>query len=148
MRKILIATDHAGFELKNEIVQHLEKKGYDVEDFGANTYDKNDDYPDFIKPLAKEMSETPESEGMFGIILGGSGTGEAIVANRYKNVRAVSYYFADTRIITLAREHNNANILSLGARFLTKEDAIEAVDIFIKTPFSADKRHIRRIEKI
>lgn len=145
MRKIYLASDHAGFDLKNHISEHLNKKGYDVEDLGPSNYDKNDDYPDFIKPLSEEVNA---DESCFGIVFGGSGTGEAIVANRKENIRAVSYYYPDTRIITLSREHNNANILSIGARFISKDDATEAVDLFLRTPFSGEERHKRRIEKI
>ena len=145
MRKIFLASDHAGFELKDHINKHLNKKGYDVEDLGPYSYNKNDDYPDFIKPLAEKITEDKES---FGIIFGGSGNGEAITANRVNGVRAIVYYYPDTRIIKLGRDHNDSNILSIGARFISKDDSIEAVDLFLSTPFSKNERHVRRIEKI
>ncbi len=145
MPKILIATDHAGFELKEKLVVFLKSLGYEVEDFGAHTYDPKDDYPDFIEPLAKEISANPSLKG---IILGGSGEGEEIVANRFKGVRAVEYYGGDLRVITFSREHNDANVLSLGARFLNEEDAKAAVKLWLETPFSDEIRHIGRIQKM
>ncbi|MBU4536490.1 RpiB/LacA/LacB family sugar-phosphate isomerase [Patescibacteria group bacterium] len=145
-KKVLMATDHAGFELKESLKFFLKELGYTVEDKGAYEYDSEDDYPDFIKSVAMEISEN--SEEFKAIILGGSGQGEAIVANRFKNVRAVVYNFLDFDIIKLSREHNNANILSLGARFLTKDHTKEAVKLWLETPFSGEERHIRRIQKI
>lgn len=145
MPKILIATDHAGFELKEKLVVFLKSLGYEVKDFGAYKYEPNDDYPDFMIPLSKEISENPDSKG---IILGGSGQGEAIVANRFKGVRCAVYYGGDMRIINFSREHNDANILSLGARFLNFEESKDAVKTWLETPFSNEIRHISRIEKI
>ena len=145
MPKILIATDHAGFELKEKLVIFLESLGYEVKDFGAYSYNINDDYPDFIIPLAKKISENPELKG---IVIGGSGQGEAIVANRFKRVRCGVYYGGDTRIINFSREHNNSNILSLGARFLSEEQAKDAIKIWLDTQFSNEIRHISRNEKI
>ena len=147
--KILIASDHAGFELKGKLVVFLESLGYEVKDFGAYSYNINDDYPDFIIPLAKELSsEISENPDLKGIVIGGSGQGEAIVANRFKGVRCGVYYGGDTRIINFSREHNNSNILSLGARFLNEEQAKGAVKIWLDTKFSEEIRHISRIEKI
>ncbi len=145
MPKILIATDHAGFELKEKLVIFLESLGYEVKDFGAHSYNINDDYPDFIIPLAKEISEDSD---LRGIVIGGSGQGEAIVANRFKKVRCAVYYGGDVRIINFSREHNNSNILSLGARFLNEEQAKEAIKIWLDTQFSNEIRHISRNEKI
>jgi ribose 5-phosphate isomerase B len=145
MPKILIATDHAGFELKEKLTVFLKTLGYEVKDFGAYSYNLKDDYPDFIMPLAEEVSKDPEARG---IILGGSGQGEAIVANRFKKVRCAVYYGGDLRIINFSREHNDANILSLGARFLNFEEAKDAVKVWLETPFSNEIRHISRIEKI
>ena len=145
MPKILIATDHAGFELKEKLIVFLKTLGYEVKDFGAYSYDPKDDYPDFIIPLAEEVSKDP---GARGIILGGSGQGEAITANRFRKVRCVVYYGGDLRIINFTREHNDANILSLGARFLNFEEAKDAIKIWLETPFSYEIRHISRIEKI
>lgn len=147
--KVLIASDHAGYELKNELISYLQSLGHEVTDFGAKTFDSNDDYPDFIAPLAKEISANPDE--LRGIIIGGSGQGEAIVANRFSGVRAVVYYGeskSDLDMIEFTREHNNANVLSLGARFLSVEDAKSAVKKWLETPFSRDERHIRRLKKI
>lgn len=154
MQNILIASDHAGFELKQELIPFLRDMGYEVKDFGATEFNADDDYPDFIGPLAQEVSK---SQGKIpGIIIGGSGQGEAIVANRFPHVRAVvfngQYHPEGDRHVPLevktAREHNNANILSLGARFLSEAEAKEAVKTFLTVPFSEDERHIRRLEKI
>jgi ribose 5-phosphate isomerase B len=151
--KILIAGDHAGFELKNRLKDFLVGLGYEIKDFGAKEFNEADDYPDFVKPLALELSKNLDC---VGIILGGSGQGEAICANRFKGIRAVvfngQYRPLDGRIvpneIVLSKEHNNANILSLGARFINFEEAKDAVSLWLKTSFSKDERHIRRIEKI
>ena len=157
MEKIFIASDHAGFELKKDLKQILENQGFEVKDFGAFNLDTDDDYPDFIKPLAKEMSEIIlTGVGVKGIIIGGSGQGEAICANRFKGIRAVvfngQYAPRDGREvpneIAISREHNDANVLSLGARFLDLEEASEAVLKWIRTEFTNEERHIRRIRKI
>jgi len=154
MQTILIASDHAGFELKQELIPFLRDLGYETQDFGAHEFNADDDYPDFIIPLAKEISN---SDGVKqGIIIGGSGQGEAIVANRFRHVRAIvfngQYHPDDDRRAPLevktAREHNDANVLSLGARFISKVDAKEAVKTFLTTPFSEDERHIKRLRKI
>lgn len=141
---IYLATDHAGFELKEKIKEFLKKEGYEVEDCGAFRFDKDDDYPDFIAKAAEAVAKDPQGRG---IILGGSGQGEAMVANKFSGVRAVVYY-GDMDMIPLTREHNDANILSIGARFLTEDEAIEAVRLFLETPFTSEERHIRRINKI
>ena len=143
---IYLATDHAGFELKEKIKKFLIDGGYKVKDFGAFKLDSDDDYPDFIHKAAKAVSK--KSSDSLGIILGGSGQGEAMVANRYKRVRATVYYGGEKEIIRLSREHNNANVLSLGARFLSEKEAIAAVSLWLKTPFTRKERHQRRIEKI
>lgn len=144
--EIYLATDHAGFELKEAIKQHLMDNNYDVHDLGAHEYNESDDYPDFISLAAKAVSEDPENRK--AIVLGGSGTGEAIVANKYDHVRCALYNGSNLETIKLSREHNNANALSLGARFIDRALAIEAVNVWLSTPFSGDERHIRRIEKI
>lgn len=143
--KVYLATDHAGFELKEKVREFLKKEGYDAQDCGAYEYDKNDDYPDFISKAAEAVSKDPESKA---IIFGGSGQGEAIVANKFNNVRATVYYGKQEQMPTLTRQHNDSNVLSLGARFLTEHEAIAAVKLFLQTPFSEDVRHLRRIEKI
>ena len=113
--KIHLATDHAGLELKEKVKLYLLNLDYEVIDHGAYEYDALDDYPDFIFPCANAVSNDPESKG---IILGGSGQGEAMAANRVKGVRAAVFYNGPDEIIKLSRQHNNANILSLGARFV------------------------------
>jgi ribose 5-phosphate isomerase B len=148
--KVIFAADHAGFVLKEELKAHVVTLGYEVEDMGAYAYDANDDYPDIIAPAALAIAA---QEQVRGIILGGSGQGEAMVANRIPGVRAVVYYGEPMgehheRIITLSREHNDANILSLGARFLTSDEAKEAVTTWLATGCSSDERHARRIAKI
>ena len=145
MKKIYIGSDHAGYELKEKLKIYLSSLEYKVEDKGAFNFNKNDDYPDFIIPVANEVSKDKES---LGIVLGGSGEGEQISANKIEGIRAIEYYGGNLDIVRLGREHNNANILSLGARFIKEDEAKEAVKIFIETPFSEDERHIRRINKI
>jgi len=142
--KIVLATDHAGFELKEKIKQYLINNNIEVKDFGAFVYDKNDDYPDFIFPAAKYVSD---NSNVKGIIFGGSGQGEAISANRILGVRAAVYYGSKNEIIDLSRQHNDANILSMGARFISKEEAIEAINSWLKIEFEGG-RHKRRIEKL
>ncbi|MEX0931433.1 MAG: RpiB/LacA/LacB family sugar-phosphate isomerase [Candidatus Paceibacterota bacterium] len=152
--KVVFACDHAGFELKQSLLAYVTSKGYEVEDMGAYEFVANDDYPDYIALASRIVSENPNET--LGIIIGGSGQGEAIMANRFPNVRAVvfngQYKPTDGRIVPFevmtAREHNNANILSLGARFINEEEAIQAVDAFLTTRFSGDERHIRRLGKI
>jgi ribose 5-phosphate isomerase B len=125
--------------------------GYEVVDKGAFKFDEGDDYPDYIIPVAKEISEMAtqnDTSKILGIILGGSGQGEAMCANRFPNVRAVVFYGGPIEIIKLSREHNDANILSIGARFVSEDEAKEAVKVWLETAFSGDERHIRRIKKI
>lgn len=143
--KIFIGSDHAGFELKEKIKKFLIEQGYQIEDKGAFELNKNDDYPDFIIPVAKAVSL---NENSFGIVLGGSGQGEQIVANKIDGVRAIEYYGGDLNIVKLGREHNNANVLSLGARFVSEQESMEAIKMFLNTKFSEEERHERRIEEI
>lgn len=143
--KVFIGTDHAGFHLKELLKTWLTEQGHEVVDHGATHNDPEDDYPDFIAPVASAISKDVKA---YGIILGGSGQGEAMVANRFPKVHAVVYYGGPEQIITLAREHNDANILSLGARLLSFPDAKRAVSLFLTTPFSAQSRHARRLAKI
>jgi len=142
---IYLASDHAGFELKGKIKDFLVKNGYEAEDLGPFAYDANDDYPALIRPAAERVSQNPEDRA---IVLGGSGQGEAMVSNRYKNVRAAVYYGGNMDIVKLSREHNNANVLSFGARFVKEEEALEAVKLWLETPFLGEERHQRRIAKI
>lgn len=165
---IYIASDHAGFALKQFLVSELTKIGHSVEDIGAYEFNKDDDYPDFIIPCAKKVAESDSSDGIgfssFGIIIGGNGQGEAIAANRIVGVRAAVYYGGIVAvedldkegtspkdaldIVRLSRLHDNANMLSLGARFISEKEALDAVGVFLNTPFSNSERHIRRLKKI
>ena len=142
--KIYLASDHAGFDLKQFLETHLRDIGHEVEDCGAHENDPLDDYPDFIIPAAEKVAKNPDSRG---IIMGGSGQGEAIAANRIKGIRAVVYYDGPIEIVTLSRTHNNANILSLGARFIREERAAEVVDLWLREPFEGG-RHKNRIDKL
>lgn len=143
---VYLATDHAGFELKERVLAYLrEELGYEVIDCGAEVYDQLDDYPDFISKAAAAVAEDPERRG---IIFGGSGQGEAMAANRYRGVRAAVYYGGPEEIVTLSREHNNANMLSLGARFVTEAEAKTVVTKWLELSFSAAERHQRRITKL
>jgi len=161
--KIFIGGDHAGFKLKQELLPFI--KGldfrYEIEDFGPFEFDENDDYPDFVKKVAQGVSK---NKGSLGIVIGGSGQGEAICANRFSGVRASVFYgeqqplqYIDMtlkesidpyEIVKLSREHNDANILSIGARFASSEESKMAVKLFLETKFSNEERHIRRIKKI
>ncbi len=158
---IYLATDHAGFELKEKVKKFLQDEGYQVDDCGAYQYDKDDDYPDFIAKAAKAVSGDPSSKG---IVFGSSGQGEAMVANKFPNIRAAVFYTPcipshnidvtgrvsqdSFEMIRLTREHNNANVLSLGAKILKEEDALKAVKLWLEAPFTNESRHARRIEKI
>ena len=141
--KTYLGTDHAGFELKEQIKSYLNENGYNVEDCGAFTFDKNDDYPDFVAKAAIGVSKDPNSRG---IVLGKSGAGECIVANKIKGIRAVLGFSKEN--VELARLHNDANVLSLGSAFVNVDLAKELVKIFLETPFSNEERHKRRMDKI
>ena len=152
--KIYFASDHAGFELKEKVKEFVTTLGHEVEDFGAKTYIVGDDYPDYISQAAFAVSEDPENSR--AIIFGASGQGEAMCANRYKNVRASVYYgepesgFFSKKgdVIALSREHNNANILSIGARFVSFEQAKVAIKKWLIINFTNEERHARRLEKL
>jgi ribose 5-phosphate isomerase B len=143
--KIFLASDHAGFKLKEKIKFYLSEKDIFFEDLGAYELNQKDDYPDFIIPCAKKVAKIPNS---LGIIIGGSGQGEAIAANRIKGVRSAVFYGGPKEIIKLSKEHNNPNVLSLGARFLSEKEAVNAIKLWLSTKFSNESRHIRRIKKI
>lgn len=143
--KIYIGSDHAGFELKEKLKSFLADIGHEVEDKGAFSLEPGDDYPDFVKPVAECVAADSQSRG---VVIGKSGQGEAMCANRFKNARAAAWYGGNREIITLSRKHNNANILSLAAGFVDEGEAIEAIKTFLDTPFSEDDRHTRRISKI
>jgi len=142
-KTIVLATDHAGFELKEHVKKFLLEKGFEIKDFGALEYDSQDDYPDFIIPASKFISENK----LIGIIFGGSGQGEAIAANRIKGTRAVVFYNGPDDIIKLSRSHNNANILSIGARFVDNQRAEEIINLWLSTTFE-EGRHQKRINKL
>lgn len=154
-RVVHLATDHAGFGYKEDIREWLTSMGYEVVDHGAYEYDEEDDYPDFIVSAAQAVSEDVEGADR-AIIFGGSGQGEAIVANRFPNVRAIVFIGqpdpADGRevpdVITTGRQHNDANVLSIGARFVSIAEVREAVEQFLETDFSGEERHVRRLSKI
>lgn len=159
--RLYLASDHAGFDLKRSLLDALAAEGREALDLGATALDPADDYPDFITPLAERVAAEP---GALGVAIGGSGEGEAMAANRVKGARAAVFYGPRSAtgaieiegttaggdgydLVRLARAHNDANILSLGARFLTDAEALEAVRIFVATPFSGLPRHARRLAK-
>ncbi|MEC7919251.1 MAG: RpiB/LacA/LacB family sugar-phosphate isomerase [Candidatus Neomarinimicrobiota bacterium] len=142
--RIVLATDHAGFELKESVKKYLLDLNYDVKDFGAFEYESTDDYPDFINPAAKFISE---NNNTMGIIFGGSGQGEAMAANRFKGVRAAVFYGGPDQIIELSRLHNNANVLSFGSRFIEPEHAIDLIAKWLSIQFEGG-RHQQRIAKL
>lgn len=144
--KIFIASDHAGFELKAFLVERLSLAGHDVKDFGPKEYNPEDDYPDFVSLVAKEVSHNPSA--VRGIVIGGSGQGEAMCANKFYGIRAAVYYGCNMDIVKLSREHNDANVLSLGARFLSHADALNAVTLWLTANFSGEERHKRRNQKL
>ncbi|WP_413450710.1 ribose-5-phosphate isomerase [Georgenia phoenicis] len=141
--RIHIAADHAGFELKAALVEHLTAGDHDVVDHGAATYDAQDDYPSFCFSAGEAVVAEP---GSLGIVLGGSGNGEQIAANKVRGVRAALAWDLDTA--TLARAHNDANVISLGARKHSVDEAIALVEAFIAEPFSGEARHQRRIDQL
>ncbi len=142
---IYLATDHRGYELKEKIKGWLSEWGYEYEDMGAKEYDEKDDYPDFISLVGEKVSIDPDAKG---IILGGSGQGEAIVANKFKGVRAVVYYGNNKDMIIHTREHDDANVLSLAADFIDESEAQEIIKLWLETPFPNEERHARRLQKI
>lgn len=141
--KIHVGTDHAGFEFKNDLIEYLQSQGHNVVDHGAFEYDAEDDYPAFCIAAAQAVAADSAS---LGIVIGGSGNGEQIAANKVAGIRAALAWSVE--IAKLAREHNNANVLGLGARMHDKPTAFAIVDAFIQTPFSNVERHIRRIGQI
>ncbi len=144
-KKVFLASDHAGFELKEALLPFLREHGYEPEDLGPFTNDPNDDYTDTVFPVGLRVVE---QKGSMGIVIGGSGQGEAIIVNRLHGVRAAVFYGGTKEIITLSRQHNDANVLSLGARFIDQETAKEAVLLWLQTEFSKEERHVRRVQKL
>lgn len=159
--KIALATDHAGYEQLKQLLGYLESLGHTCQDFGPKEFAPDDDYPDFIRPAAEAVGR---GDCERGVIFGGSGEGEAMVANRVRGVRCTVFYgpavplrAVDAEghqshdpyaIIRLGREHNNSNILSLGARFLSLEEMKQVIKLWLETDFSGEERHQRRINKI
>ena len=141
--RIHIGSDHAGLEFKNELVTHLVMTGHDVTDHGPYEYDALDDYPDFCIPCAEAVAKDSTS---VGIVLGGSGNGEQISANKVKGIRAALVWSLETA--KLAREHNNANVISVGQRQHTAQEVKDFIDLFLITKFPGDERHVRRIQKV
>lgn len=159
--KIALATDHAGFEQLRQLKEYLTAQGHECRDFGPQTMDPTDDYPDFILPAAKAVAS---GECEAGIIMGGSGQGEAMAANRIKGVRCTLFYAPAAakvaidaeghtsddpyEILRLSRRHNHANVLSLSGRFLSFDEMKQAVQIWLSTPYDEAERHTRRVQKL
>ena len=151
---LYIGADHRGYNLKEALKAYLKELNFNIEDMGAFELNPEDDYPDFIIPLARAVSQDPDK--LRGIILGGSGQGEAMTANKFSNVRAAVYYGEgqlivnedNYSIIKLSREHNDANILSLGARFITEDEMMRVVREWLNTSFDPTSRHKRRLDKM
>jgi ribose 5-phosphate isomerase B len=141
--RVHIGSDHAGLELKNALVEHLKSSGHDVVDHGPHVFDALDDYPVFCIPAAQGVAS---ENGSFGIVLGGSGNGEQMAANKVKGIRAALVWSVETA--KLAREHNDANVIAIGGRMHPIEVCKELIDVFLATPFSNDERHIRRIGQV
>ena len=141
--RIHIGADHAGLELKSALIQHFTAKGHEVKDHGPYEYDALDDYPDFCIPAAQAVVNDP---GSLGIVIGGSGNGEQISANKVKGVRAALAWSIETA--KLAKQHNNANVVAIGGRMHSIDECKTILEAFISEPFSNDERHIRRIDKI
>ena len=139
--RIYLGADHAGFERKNQIQAHLEAQGHEVTDCGAHEYDALDDYPAFCIAAAEAVVADP---GALGIVLGGSGNGEQIAANKVKGARCALAWSEETA--KLAREHNNAQLIGIGGRMHTEEEALAIVDAFVSQPWSEEERHQRRID--
>ena len=141
--RIHVAADHAGFELKAHLVAHLSAAGHDVVDHGAHEYDAQDDYPSFCIAAGEAVVADP---GSFGVVIGGSGNGEQIAANKVAGVRAALAWNLDTA--RLSRQHNDANVISVGGRQHTVEESTSFIDAFLAEPFSGDARHQRRIHQL
>ena len=141
--RVYLGSDHAGYELKQRIVEHLSTLGHEPVDCGPHAYDAEDDYPPYVLLAATRAAADP---GRVGIVLGGSGNGEAIAANKVTGIRCALAFSDDTA--RLSREHNNANCLSLGARMYDEQTALRFVELFVATPFSDEPRHVRRIAQL
>lgn len=143
IKTIYLSGDHAGFKLKEKLKPWL-SKNYKIEDIGPHKYNKTDDYPDFVIPMGKKVAKDKNSRG---IIIAGSGQGEAIATNKIKGIKAGLYHGGSTKIVNTGREHDNTNVLCMGSRFVTEAEAKRAINIFLKTKF-AGGRHSRRLKKV
>ena len=139
--RVYLGSDHAGFELKTYLLEHLAKAGHEVVDCGAEAYDPDDDYPPYCIRTGERVLADP---GSLGVVIGGSGNGEQIAANKGPGIRAALAWSEETA--TLAREHNDAQVVAVGARMHTKDQAATLVDTFLATPFSNGERHVRRLK--
>src|SRR3989344_5514883 len=144
--KLIIGADHAGYELKEKLKPWLVGLGHEVIDVGAYVLDNADDYPDFVAPLVEKVLEDPDE--IRGIFCGGSGQGEAIMANRSRNLRAVVYAHHDLSIIKVMRTDSNSNFFSIGARFISESEAKEAITSWLSISFDPESRHARRLAKL
>ena len=144
MKKLHVSGDHAGFKLKEKLKPWLEKKGFKIKDFGPLKYNKNDDYPDFVVPMARAVKNDKNS---VGIIIAGSGQGESIATNKIKGIRTALYHGGSPRIVKTGRAHDDANVLAFGSRFVTEKEAKKAIDLFLNTKFEKG-RHGRRVGKV
>jgi ribose 5-phosphate isomerase B len=143
INKIYLSGDHAGFKLKEKLKPWIEKKHKTI-DIGPHTYNKLDDYPDFVIPMSRKVAKDINSRG---IIIAGSGQGEAIVANKVKGIKAGLYHGGSPKIVNTGRGHDNTNVLCFGSRFVTEKEAKRAINIFLTTPFQKG-RHSRRLKKV
>jgi ribose 5-phosphate isomerase B len=141
--RVYLGSDHAGFELKGRVIDHVTRLGHETVDCGAHTFDPDDDYP---TPCVTAALRTVSDPGSLGVVIGGSGNGEQIAANKVTGVRAALVWSEDTA--RLAREHNDANVISIGARNHSEADALHFVEVFLATPFSNGERHVRRIAEL
>jgi ribose 5-phosphate isomerase B len=141
--RVYVGSDHAGFELKAKLIAHLGRLGHDPFDCGALTFEPTDDYP---APCIATAQRVVADAGTLGVVIGGSGNGEQIAANKVRGIRAALVWNDDTAV--LARQHNDANIISIGARNHPEDDALRFVELFLDTPFSQDPRHVRRIDQV
>ncbi|MGW4465766.1 ribose-5-phosphate isomerase [Micromonospora sp. NBC_01796] len=141
--RVYLGSDHAGFELKVHLVNHLAKQGYEVVDVGPHVFDPDDDYPAFCLHTGDNVVDDPDS---LGVVIGGSGNGEQIAANKVAGVRAALAWSVETA--QLSRQHNDANVVAVGARQHTLDEATAIVEAFLTTPFSGNERHARRIEQV
>jgi ribose 5-phosphate isomerase B len=141
--RVYLGSDHAGFDLKNALVEYLSGAGHQVVDCGPTSFEPDDDYPPFCIDTALRVVADPNS---LGVVIGGSGNGEQIAANKVSGVRAALAYNIETA--QLARQHNDANVVAIGARMHAQDEAIQIVDTFLGTPFSHDPRHVRRIAMV